>query len=140
MNDDRMTTASSDPENRTARNWWGWILAVYWIVLVTATHMPPQVPLLPGGANDKVAHLGAYAVLAFLIACYWQASAGWLGREHFLWIVVACSAFGVIDELLQIPVGRHAAVSDWVADTVGALLGVLAFAIWRRIRYPNGTQ
>lgn len=113
---------------------WGWILAAYWIALFTATHLPPRVPILPGGTNDKLAHLAAYAILAFLIACYWQVSAGWLAREHFLSIVFACSAFGVIDEWLQIPVGRYASVADWVADTLGAILGVAVFAAWNRIR------
>lgn len=113
---------------------WGWILAVYWIAIFTATHLPPRTPILPGGNLDKVAHLTAYALLAFLIASYWQSSAGWLGREHFLWIVVICSLYGIIDELLQIPVGRIASVFDWIADVLGAFLGVAAFAAWRRFR------
>jgi VanZ family protein len=118
------------------RRWrWGWILAVYWIALATATHIPPDRPILPGGNFDKLAHLTAYAILAFLIATYWQSSAGWLGREHFFWIVVACSAYGVIDELMQIPVGRDSNLFDWVADALGALLGVTIFVAWRRYQH-----
>ncbi|MEX2169940.1 MAG: VanZ family protein [Pirellulales bacterium] len=120
-------------EGPSTGSWWGWILAAYWIALFTATHLPPRVPILPGGTNDKLAHLAAYAILAFLIACYWQVSTGWLGREHLLWIVVGCSLFGVVDELLQMPVGRYASVADWVADTLGALFGVFAFVVLRSI-------
>jgi VanZ family protein len=117
-----------------ARSWWGWLLAAYWIALFTATHLPPSVPIVPGTEGDKLAHLIAYAILALLIACYWQASAGWLGREHFLWIVLVCAAFGAIDELLQIPVGRYASALDWIADVLGAVVGVAVFAVWRRFR------
>jgi VanZ family protein len=119
------------------RSRWGWLLAAYWIALFTATHLPPNVPIVPGTGGDKVAHLVAYAILAFLIACYWQASAGRLGREHYFWIVVVCAAFGVVDELLQIPVGRDASTFDWVTDLLGAILGVGAFATWNRFRGPH---
>jgi VanZ family protein len=125
------TTASS------TRSRWGWLLAAYWIALFTATHVPPYVPIVPGTGGDKLAHLLAYAILAFLIACYWQATAGWLGREHYFWIVIICAVFGVVDELLQIPVGRYASMFDWVADLFGANLGVIAFAAWNRFRKPH---
>ena len=131
---DDKKTLTEDLENKSARSWWGWILATYWIALFIATHLPPRVPILPGAASDKAAHLGAYALLALLMACYWQTSAGWLVREHFLWIIIACSAFGVVDELLQIPVGRFASVADWVADSSGAVLGVVSFAVVRQLR------
>lgn len=46
-------------------------------------------------------------------------------------------AYGVLDELLQIPVGRIASIADWGADLLGIMLGVgleafLAFPIERQ--------
>lgn len=134
MNEDQPLDTASDKMDRIA-SWWGWLLATYWVALFVATHLPPRIPILPGQTSDKLAHLGAYALLAFLMACYWQSSAGWLGREHFVWIVILCSIFGVIDEILQIPVGRTASVADWIADSLGAVLGVVSFASLRRLRY-----
>lgn len=128
------------PATDATRSKWGWLLAAYWIALFMATHLPPNVPIVPGTGGDKLAHLIAYATLAFLIATYWQATAGWLGREHYFWIVIICAAFGVVDELLQIPVGRYASTYDWLADFIGATLGVCAFAIWNRFRRPHAVD
>ena len=139
MTDNESPTRAASIDGRPTGSWRGWLLAAYWIALFTATHLPPNVPIVPGATGDKVAHLAAYAILAFLIASYWQASAGWLGREHYFWIVIGCSVFGIVDELLQIPVGRYASIADWIADTLGALLGVIAFACWRYFRHPRAT-
>jgi VanZ family protein len=40
-------------------------------------------------------------------------------------------SYGVIDECLQIPVGRTADILDWIADSVGAVSGLLAYAVMR---------
>ena len=137
MAEDESNLPPADAPAGIGRKWWKWLLAAYCIVLFTATHLPPRTPLLPGAYLDKVAHFSAYALLAFLIACYWQSSAGWLGREHFLWIAIACAIVAVIDELLQIPVGRECSFFDWLADTLGALSGIAAFAAWRRYRHSR---
>lgn len=140
MTDNEDATRAANIDSRPTGSWRGWLLAAYWIALFTATHLPPNVPIVPGAAGDKVAHLAAYAILAFLIGSYWQASGGWLGREHYFWIVIGCSAFGIVDELLQIPVGRYASIADWIADTLGTLLGVIAFAWRRQARHLRATH
>jgi VanZ family protein len=117
-----------------------WALGAYWLALFSGTHYPkpPEVVL---GANDKVLHFSGYLGLAFLLVALRQVSMP-LDRRKLAIIVATAvalaSAYGVFDEITQIPVGRDCSLLDWVADTsgavVGALLAAAAFSSWRRHR------
>ena len=65
--------------------WWGVTLA-YWLTIFVLTHIPQQrVPKIGGG--DKLAHLGAYLVLSYLIYI-----SGWIqnpARRNWAIIVLA---------------------------------------------------
>lgn len=116
----------------------GLALAVYWIGLFVATHLPPEMLsqvlfsfftagdeyLEQGG--DKTMHLLAYAGLAFLFS-WWL----WIrGVEEFqLWTltIVVPAGYAVIDELLQIPFGRTADLGDCLADWAGVVVGTICF-------------
>lgn len=101
-----------------------------------ATSIPnPNVPVRVGGL-DKVAHFCLYAPLAWLVA------RSLVGRRPVAPAVVGAllvaSAFGALDEWHQLYVpGRSADVADWRADSLGALAGVGAFALWSRRRPPS---
>lgn len=113
---------------------WRWLLGAYWLTLLVATHLPSDFPILPPEGVDKLIHVGAYAVFAFLLATAWQASAGKLNRFHLGAVWMALVLYGAVDELTQIPVGRHASVIDWLADAVGAAAGILLFLAWQKLR------
>jgi VanZ family protein len=86
---------------------------------------------------DKVQHMAAYAVLAFCLGLR-ISFAGWKRRPVFFFFLTAAvaSAYGGVDELHQsfVP-GRNADVWDWIADTLGALIGaVVALFIVPMIR------
>jgi VanZ family protein len=67
---------------------------------------------------DKAVHAGIFGVLAVLL---------YLATGRALFAIVLTSMFGALDELHQATVlGRNANVWDWVADTLGAILGVAA--------------
>jgi len=106
------------------------LLILYWILLFVATHIPLKKGALPQG-TDVPLHFIAYAGLAFLLT--WWLSLKWdrLTFGRLLLILAGVSLFGVIDELLQgIPVlRREPSVKDWVADTLGAALGILLFLL-----------
>ena len=104
----------------------GRVLVIYWLLLFAGTHLPLKLESEAPAGSDKAVHLIAYAGLAFLWAFRVSAS------RHFRWkdaglIFLALAVFAAADELLQIPVGRHADVRDWVADCGGAVLGLLIF-------------
>lgn len=104
------------------------LLLVYWAALATGTHVPAYV-LGPASYNDKVAHFLGYCGLAFLMCFTWATHRLFRLRSALvIWGVVII--YGVVDELLQIPVpGRTGDVMDWVADASGALLGILVFSL-----------
>ncbi|GHV48305.1 hypothetical protein AGMMS49546_38750 [Spirochaetia bacterium] len=74
---------------------------------------------------DKFQHLLAYFVLAFT-AGLWFPRQKWQRPGVALLLIAAAisSAYGVIDEVHQyFTPGRDCNIWDWLADTIGALLG-----------------
>ena len=102
-----------------------------------------EVPGLPGGLSNYTGHFLGYALLGAL-ALRGFARARWDGVSAGAAIraVVVSSAYGITDELHQLFVtGRQASVADWVADTLGALAGVLLAVLAARVvraRRPRG--
>jgi VanZ family protein len=86
--------------------------------------------------SDKVSHFAAYAVLGAALA-YGGARRG----VAPLWLMLLGSLYGASDEVHQsfVP-GRAADPLDWVADSAGAVAGVLVFnLIHSRRRVRRGT-
>jgi VanZ family protein len=107
--------------------------ALWAALLLTATSVPVPNVGAPGG-SDKVVHVLLYAVLAFLVARALPPTGR--TRERLLLVLVGVSLFGYVDEWHQqfIP-GRAQDHMDWIADTVGGILGLLvASTQWRRER------
>ena len=109
-----------------------WLPPALWtaVVLVSSSWPDPDVGPVPAG-SDKVTHFLLYGVLGVLLG---RAERGLLGLPlRFVGTVAAVSAFAALDEWHQrfIP-GRSASTGDWVADTLGALVGLLAVALTRR--------
>ena len=83
--------------------------------------------------SDKVLHAVEYGFFALL--CYrafrWGAGPV-VARQAVVLSIVTVSVFGLTDEIHQFFVPfRDSSWQDWVADTVGAVIGVIS---WRSIR------
>jgi VanZ family protein len=104
-------------------------LVAYWCLLFIATHIP-KPPSIHVQHIDKVFHFAAYAGLAFLLAWSLPTIPGHRYLNILLAALIAMS-YGVIDECLQIPVGRTADFYDWIADSAGAIFGLITYAIMR---------
>lgn len=77
---------------------------------------------------DKAAHFGIFGLLAILIARTQPPARWWLG-------FVIASVYGAADEWRQsFTPGRFVEVADWVADTLGAAVGVMVYARWTWFR------
>ena len=102
-----------------------------------------DVPSLPGGLAGYTGHMIGYALLGVLALRAW-AGATWRGvtRTAALKAVLLASAYGVTDEVHQSFVdNRFPGADDWVADTIGASIGVLivmGVARLRQTRDPRG--
>jgi VanZ family protein len=110
--------------------------ALWAAALLIATSVPVPHVGAPSG-SDKVVHVLLYAVLAYLVARAY-APPRW-SVERVLLVVVGVSLFGFLDEWHQrfIP-GRAQDHMDWLADSIGGVLGFLGFLAtttrWRRER------
>jgi VanZ family protein len=100
------------------------IVAVIW-VLSSKSILPVPKGIL---GFDKFQHLLAYLALAFSIALWFSPKQRRSRRlRSFLLIVLIASLYGMIDEVHQFFVpGRDCNVWDWIADTLGAILGAAA--------------
>lgn len=107
------------------RRWLSVLVLGYFMALFVGTHIPRVPQGLTPGLSDKHLHFLAYGGLAFLIAARRSCSRRMTWRHYaILWLIIA--AYGALDELLQIPVGRDAEVADWLMDIAGAAAGLLA--------------
>ncbi len=100
------------------------VLAVIWITLAILTHIPVPQAVQELRVSDKLVHCIAYFPLGLLLpTCRVRGT-----QRHWVCLLIVAS-YGILDELLQIPVGRTASVLDWLADVIGAALGVWLVAI-----------
>lgn len=107
------------------------VLAIYWVVLCVGTHVPGGIIVGPR-TSDKLLHAGAYAGLAFLLALL-SPPLGLRRWRPYAGILLIAACYGAVDELGQIPIpGRNADVGDWVADVVGAGVGLTLY--WVAVR------
>ena len=97
-------------------------LVLFWLAVFAATHTPVQHLPHTGVSNDKLQHLLAYAVLGALLTSALATLRPWSWRLVVIAIAIA-GAYGVIDELTQLLVGRTADPKDWIADVIGATIG-----------------
>jgi len=113
-------------------------LIVYWIFLLIATSLPTTD--LPSVAiNDKLKHFGAFFGLSILLALtlHYQ-NKFLLFKKYFLVAaLIITSLYGFLDEIHQsfIP-GRYNEFLDWVADSLGAIAGILlVFYVMKKLDY-----
>jgi VanZ family protein len=84
---------------------------------------------------DKFQHLLAYFVLSAALGL-WVSREFWQKRRFRAVIIMMsiASVYGIIDEIHQYFVpGRNCNVWDWLADTIGAVLGAIAFLLAARV-------
>ena len=96
------------------------------LTLSVAMLWPMEAPPPAPEGSDKLAHLVAFAALAFPLAR--------TGRFGLLPVFVGASAFGGAIELIQPSFNRSADIDDLVADVVGVALGIGLGLLYRRLR------
>jgi len=102
-------------------------LAIYWVLLFIATTIPSKA--LPSfGISDKIEHFIAYMILAILVLLtfHFQEKIRSFHIHPVLSTIAIVSIYGLLDELHQnlVP-GRYAEVYDWIANFLGAIVGVI---------------
>ena len=108
----------------------------YWALLFWATHSPARDDAGPPKVRhlDKVQHLAAFAILGAITsaaaACFVSP-----GPKLYLGVLALIGSYAAVDEWTQGWIqNRMGDPLDWLSDMLGALLGVVAFAVLSRWR------
>ena len=110
---------------------------VYMAVIFAVSAQPNPLPEVTARVSDKVLHLVEYSGLAALFVRALTRE-GWGWRDAMLAAMVMTSLYGASDEYHQALVpNRQPAVSDWVADSLGALVGASVFRLGTRRSAPT---
>jgi len=122
----------------TVQMLWYWMpVALYAgaiFFLSSQSHPEEQLPsFLLEGVSDKVLHAVEYGILSLL--CYrafsWAAGSA-VARQAVVLAIITASVFGLTDEVHQLFVPfRESSWQDWLADTIGAVIGAMS---WRFLR------
>ncbi len=104
-----------------------WMPAIGFCILIFVQSAFPSPEQLPSFQySDKLLHVAAYAILAFLFSRAFNSTSRWRNRRRmvFLFGVVAATLYGMSDEWHQsfVP-GRFAEFGDAMADFIGSLVG-----------------
>ena len=92
-----------------------------WSAFGRAAHRLPPVPqLFDPLRSDKTIHVAIYVVPAAL----WALSLGRRLPRRAGALLLACALWGALDEGSQALAGRDGQLGDWVANVVGAALGI----------------
>ena len=77
---------------------------------------------------DKLAHLGVYSILSFLIL---YGANSIQGSKMYIKAIVVSSAYGVLMEILQFSfyTGRYFEILDIIANIIGSFLGAVFFKL-----------
>lgn len=114
----------------------GWRLTIWCIYLAIAfamTHTPAgQIDNLPDYLSDYILHGIGYFILGVLSVWVVLTSRRGLTPRLFLAVYLAILIYATIDERTQPWVGRACELSDWIADAVGALIGMTIAVVLNR--------
>ena len=122
----RATTLSTSRQSRWRNALWAVAIAALIFYASSRAHVAsPGITRI----DDKFGHFGIYGLLGTLVC---RLTRGWRGALASLIIV---SAYGASDEWHQsfVP-GRSTDVQDWIADTIGAAMGIALYMGWSRYR------
>lgn len=118
--------------SRAWEQWYRRALPAYWIFLFCATHFPrPKLAGFP--SEDKLVHLVAFGLLAFLL---WRCAESFSRKlsNRFVWIAfVGLGLYAAADEYLQQFVNRSTSSADWFANLAGIALVLVPLELRRRL-------
>lgn len=104
-----------------------WAGAIFYLSSKTGHELAQMAPF---AFWDKAAHAIAFAAGAVPVTLALRLSVSWPWKKVLLVSIALVSLYGIADEIHQLwtPFRSGGDVGDWLADTLGAILGALAAA------------
>ena len=89
----------------------------------------PNIDFWEIDIEDKIAHFGVFGILGFLMVYGFirKNSQKVILRRQIILLILAAMAYGALTEIFQglfFP-SRFASFSDFIADSIGAILGIV---------------
>lgn len=107
-----------------------WLAVAVWMALTVVLSSIPFHRVQPSVSDaDKLVHAAIYCVMAVLCARAWTRHGSPQGAMVERTMAMAL-IFGALMELMQSYVGREMSLADWVADGVGAVIGIGLWKAW----------
>lgn len=103
----------------------------FWLAVAVTLYFTLRPFVGLSTVSDKTQHLVTFGVLTA-----WAAMA--YPRARLVPLGLALSGLGGLIELLQPLTGRSDDLLDWIADSVGVLIGLTVALAWRWTRQPRG--
>ena len=109
---------------------WGLTIAV---LMLLPSDAFPESKLL---SYDKLAHIGVFAILSFLLCIAWLRKKNDHIEKRIIFPLIICLLYGSILEYMQqfVP-GRMFDSYDFLANFTGGLVGVIIFSIFIRQKF-----
>tara|TARA_R110001599_G_scaffold171357_2_gene362498 strand:- start:13212 stop:13580 length:369 start_codon:yes stop_codon:yes gene_type:complete len=111
--------------------------SVSWAIILAVLMLLPQdsFPESKLLSYDKIAHLGVFGILSFLVL--WgkrnNKDKARLENKYLLNSLTICVVYGLVLESLQSVVpGRMTDIYDLLANTIGAIAGVVVFSTFMK--------
>lgn len=103
----------------------------FWLAVAATLYFTLRPIIVVSTVSDKTQHFVTFAVLTA-----WAAIA--YPRARLIPLGLALSGLGGMIELLQPFAGRSDDLLDWIADTIGVLIGLGLALAWRQAGQPRG--
>ena len=147
-----LNLAQYSPMSRLGALVWAWLPVLVWMALILGLSGQANLPARQNPATGevirstytvaKLAHVVEYGMLAVLLLRAMSMPRGGLGLRFgtaAIWTVSAATMVGAVDELRQSLVpNREPRLGDVLIDGAGALAGVCAVGIARRVHLMRG--
>lgn len=113
-----------------------WLLVAVWAGVIFALSATPHLRVAEAADLDfilrKSGHMAAFGILAVLI---WRVLALSAVRRAMVWSLLLTVAYAATDEFHQsFTAGRNASPVDVSIDSAGALIALVALAVWLHMR------
>ena len=105
------------------------------VLTLSPARAVPEVPFWNIPYFDKIVHLGIFALLSFLMARGLAKQHKYdpkTGRLFYITFIISALYGGLIEYLQNFVPGRSSEIQDFVANTIGTLIGLLAFYFFNR--------
>jgi VanZ family protein len=113
------------------------VWAICLLSAFVATHTPPPEKPAPMILNDKFLHFMGFCAIGVVTVWRIISPGSRLSGARFMGWLAFLLAYAALDETTQQLVGRDCELGDWMADAMGAIVGMAICVMSARFRWAE---